>query len=81
MLDRGLLMGVILRSPPLTRDPSRVKGATLRAGSESLRWADGETLRAILEIAALRVTLLFPTPEAGTADSRLRMTDVVPGRR
>ena len=54
MFDRGLLMGVILRSPPLTRD------------EESLRWADGETLRTIPEMAALRVTLLSFAPGAGT---------------
>ena len=41
------------------------KGTTLRAGSESLRWADGETLRAIPEMAALRVTLLSFAPAAG----------------
>ena len=58
---RGADKPVILRSPPLTRD------------EESLRWADGETLRAIPDVAALRVTLLSFAPAAGRAGSRLRV--------
>ena len=50
---------VILRSRPWTRD------------EESLRWADGETLRASPEMAALRVTPLSPqcSEEAGALPS------------